>query len=106
MEAKLANLTAMDVLIVTSDVALMRGFDYRSSTGIALFIAAKLPNKRSYMQALGRVGRYNEECTRTVAEDIGREAYHNDDEEVGIKIIEMKKKKSHVVAPPVKQDER
>ena len=35
----------------------MRGFDYRSDTGIALLLCKQLDSKRAFLQAMGRVGR-------------------------------------------------
>ena len=63
------------LFIVTDDHPhLMRGFDYRCSRGIALMLAARLDSHRSKQQALGRVGRYNEEiCFRCVSSHIGVE---------------------------------
>lgn len=46
-----------DVFIVT-EPALMRGFDYGSTCGIALMIARSLGSDRDLKQALGRVNRY------------------------------------------------
>lgn len=42
---EIAKLQKGDILIVT-DPSLMRGFDYRSKDGIALFIGKKLDSKR------------------------------------------------------------
>ena len=44
----------------------MRFWDYRSSdgNGIALLLAAPLPNARLYKLALGRVGRNGDPCKR------------------------------------------
>lgn len=48
----------------------MRGVDYRCKTGIDLFIDAPLRNERAYIQALGRVGRCDDECSRYVRSDL------------------------------------
>lgn len=63
------KLQSNDVLIVT-DPTLMRGFDYRCETGMALFIGRKFDSERSRLQALGRVGRYGERCVRTADEQL------------------------------------
>ena len=47
----------------------MRAHDYRATddnTGIALFIDKPLSCKRTFLQALGRVGRYGQPCKRLV----------------------------------------
>lgn len=48
----------------------MRGFDYRCKDGISLFIARQVDSQRTLIQALSRVGRYGEDCTRYVREDL------------------------------------
>ena len=48
----------------------MRGVDYRCATGIDLFIDDPLSNERAYIQALGRVGRCDDECGRYVRSDM------------------------------------
>ena len=48
----------------------MRGVDYRSETGIDLFIDETLMNERAYLQALGRVGRCDDKCSRYVRSDL------------------------------------
>ena len=54
----------MDCLIIT-DLQLMRGVDYRNKgKGIDLLLARDFPTTRSYVQGLGRVGRYSEPCDR------------------------------------------
>ena len=70
-------LTSQDVLLVTKP-ALMRGFDYRCATGIALFLARRFESRRASFQACGRVGRYGEPCRRVVASDIQGELYETD----------------------------
>ena len=50
--------------LIVSKEEYMRGVDYRSSYGIDLMLAKQLSNKRAYEQALGRVGRYGEPCSR------------------------------------------
>jgi len=59
----LQSLTSSDILLVT-EPALMRGFDYRCATGIALLVAGAFSSKRAYFQGCGRVGRYGEPCRR------------------------------------------
>ena len=44
----------------------MRGIDYRSSKGIDLYIDVPLRNERAYTQALGRVGRHDDDCERYI----------------------------------------
>ena len=61
--AKLRSLQSCDVLLV-SDPLLLRGFDFRSDSGVALLLATPLDSKRAFMQALGRVGRMGEKCKR------------------------------------------
>ena len=44
-----------------------RGVDFRApkpSLGITLIIGGSFPDQRSYVQALMRVGRFNDECLR------------------------------------------
>ena len=67
---KLRSLTKDSVVIVTKQ-ELMRGVDYRiaeearkDTDGISLLIHNTFDSKRSYIQGLGRVGRYNEKCHR------------------------------------------
>ena len=45
----------------------MRGVDYRAAKGtqgISLLIMGTFTSTRAYVQGLGRVGRYNENCLR------------------------------------------
>ena len=51
-------------LWLVSDPALMRGFDYSCKSGIALLIAAPLPSRRDYRQALGRCQRYQQSADK------------------------------------------
>ena len=67
---KLRSLTKDSVVIVTKQ-ELMRGVDYRiaeearkDTDGISLLIHNTFDSRRSYIQGLGRVGRYNEKCQR------------------------------------------
>ena len=63
---ELRQLKENDCLIVT-ELELMRGVDYHTpnyEVGIDLLIARDFPSTRAYEQGLGRVGRYNEPCTR------------------------------------------
>ena len=55
-----------------TDELLMRGVDYRCEAGIDLFIDTPASNERAYLQALGRVGRYNDVCTRYVRDDLDK----------------------------------
>ena len=51
----------------------MRAHDYRAtdgSSGIALFIDKPLSCKRTFLQALGRVGRYGQVCRRFVRQGL------------------------------------
>ena len=60
------NLTNGDCLRVDQE-ELMRGIDYKAPDhGIALLIANALSSERALKQAMGRVGRYGEECDRYV----------------------------------------
>ena len=56
--------------LIVSKEEYMRGVDYRSTYGIDLMIAKQLSNKRAYEQALGRVGRYGEPCSRYMDEGL------------------------------------
>ena len=65
---RLKRLIAQDVLLVTKP-ALMRGIDYRvkqGTMGISLLVMSPFENKRAYVQALGRVGRFHEKARRFV----------------------------------------
>ena len=65
---RLKRLSSHDLLLVT-DPILMRGVDYRVKTGtmgISLLIMSDFANRRAFVQALGRVGRFNERCKRFV----------------------------------------
>ena len=48
----------------------MRGYDYRCESGISLLIADALPQKRSFIQALGRVGRHTDKFSRYMLREI------------------------------------
>lgn len=64
--SKLRKMVPNTVLVV-SDSALMRGFDYRAldpQVGISLLIAKPLSCQRTLQQAYGRVGRYGQPCRR------------------------------------------
>ena len=67
--ADLRQLTPNHVCLV-SEVRLMRGFDYRCKEGINLLIAKQVDSQRTLIQALSRVGRYGEVCSRYVREDL------------------------------------
>ena len=72
------NLTKNDCLVVT-DPALMRGFDYRCKEGISLLLAQSSNSQRTLSQALGRVGRFDEDCLRYIlngTETINEDARH------------------------------
>ena len=95
--AALQNLTRRDVLVVT-EPALMRGFDYRCSTGIALLVARAFDGQRAYFQALGRVGRYGEPCRRIKDAALGK-LYEDDVQAVTAKLDELKERaKRYMVA--------
>ena len=66
---RLKNLTKDDTMVVT-DAELMRGVDYRSSTGISLLIMGPFASTRAFVQGLGRVGRYTERCQRFLHRDL------------------------------------
>ena len=54
----------MDCLLIT-ELSLMRGVDYRRPIiGADLLLARDFPTTRSFVQGLGRVGRYSEPCAR------------------------------------------
>ena len=51
----------------------MRGVDYRVTTGtmgISLLIMSDFANRRAFVQALGRVGRFNEKCKRFLWDEL------------------------------------
>ena len=50
----------------------MRGFDYRSKDGIALMLCTGFNSEKAKAQALGRVGRYEDDCVRVVDNAIGK----------------------------------
>ena len=69
---RLQNLSKTDIFIVT-DPKLMRRVDYRvakHTRGISLLIMSDFDSKRSYVQGLGRVGRYNEDSRRFIWEQL------------------------------------
>lgn len=67
----IANIRPTDCLIITSNsFLLLRGVDYRCRTGADLLIAESLPSERSLVQALGRVGRANDDCERYLLKSI------------------------------------
>lgn len=67
----IANIRSTDCLIITSNsILLLRGVDYRCPTGADLLIAESLPSERSLVQALGRVGRANDDCERYLLKNI------------------------------------
>ena len=76
--AALRALTGQDVLVVTCQ-RLMRGFDYRTTSGrgISLFVGCLFNSKRAYFQGCGRVGRYGESCRRVVSTAIEGVPYLN-----------------------------
>ena len=55
----LRNLSLSQVVVQTES-HLGRGYDYRSKRPIALFAGKVMPHCRSYMQLLGRIGRYDD----------------------------------------------
>ena len=63
----LRSIEANHVFLI-SDEAKMRGYDYRAKeeSGIALFLDKPLSCKRTLIQALGRVGRYAQNCKRFI----------------------------------------
>jgi len=67
--SELRNLKPKMVCAVT-DPRLMRGFDYKSSNGIALYMGRKVSCLRDQTQALTRVGRYAERCRRFAETDL------------------------------------
>jgi hypothetical protein len=57
-------------LLVSFDFG-MRGVDYRAgTTGITLVVAQSFSNDREAIQALARVGRYDEPCNRYRVEGV------------------------------------
>lgn len=59
------------VIFVTSDKPhLMRGYDYRNAFGIHLMIMHPLPNRRAFVQALGRVERFGDDGSRAILQGV------------------------------------
>jgi len=52
------------MVCAVTESRLMRGFDYKSSNGIALYMGRKVNCLRDQTQAMTRVGRYGERCRR------------------------------------------
>ena len=77
--ARYRNLTATSVAVVTSE-EMMRGIDYKCSTGISLLIAKTLSNPRIYLQCLGRVGRWTDACKRYILTGIMKHETENHNE--------------------------
>ena len=71
--SELRKLKPKMVCAVTSN-RLMRGFDYKSSNGIALYMGRKVDSLRDQTQALTRVGRYGERCRRFAEPEL----FHDD----------------------------
>lgn len=63
---KLANILSLGraPILVVTDPDLMRGFDYRCSKGIHLYMLRQVKCHRDWIQALMRVGRNNDPCER------------------------------------------
>ena len=74
--ARLKKLSKEDIVVVT-DPTLMRGVDYRvckdatDTIGISLLVMARFDTQRSYVQGLGRVGRYDERSLRFLWDQLG-----------------------------------
>ena len=67
---QLRNIQPGHLYIVTKQ-QLMREFDYRCATGLAVLIAQKLDSNRALKQAFGRVGRYSDDtCARFVTPEL------------------------------------
>ena len=62
------NLQKKHVYLLNSDGA--RGIDFSAEDGIDLFVMVSSPNLRAYQQLLGRVGRYNQPCSRAMAHSV------------------------------------
>lgn len=77
----LAIIRAMEpgTLFLVTQQQLMRGFDYRCPSGIALFIGARFDSDRGLKQAYGRVGRYDDDvCFRFLDIALGGEGVDRD----------------------------
>ena len=60
------------ILVVTPEhLELLTGFNYRSTTRLHLLLCASLPNERAFYHALGRVGRFNDSCSRSILTGVG-----------------------------------
>jgi len=58
------------IVVVTNEDDL-RGIDFRApKAGLLFVMAASFSNERAYMQALGRVGRMRELCSRWKVQDV------------------------------------
>ena len=51
-------------VLLIDDPQYMRGHNYRSKKGIMLILCRGFKTKRDSVQGIGRVGRYNDPCTR------------------------------------------
>ena len=51
-------------ILLVDDPQYMRGHNYRSQKGIMLILCRGFKTKRDAVQGIGRVGRYNDPCTR------------------------------------------
>ena len=69
----------------------MRAYDYRAydAEGLALFIDKQLMNRRTFIQALGRVGRFGEKCVRCVSSEL-ESPWDTTLEVRGLELIEAK----------------
>ena len=57
------SLSGKELLLITEEEE-MRGTDFRCEKGIDLLVDETLSHERSFIQALGRVGRYTEQSGR------------------------------------------
>ena len=88
----LRDLKPGECIIQTEPIA-MRGLDYRAKQhDIKLIIARDFPNLRAFIQALGRVGRYDEDCERYLVPGL---TPVNKEEELALagRLMKMKKSK-------------
>ena len=58
-------------IVVVADEAMMRGVDYRSDgKGLLLVIAKSFSTTRDAAQGLARVGRFGDNCARTIVNGV------------------------------------
>ena len=79
----LRSLTKSDMLIVTQPI-LLRGFDYKSDApeGINLLMMSSVSSARALLQALGRVGRYQQPGKRFQWKELVQQIDQKENDEI------------------------